>query len=128
MFAGYGITAKNLKRGEQTFAYDDYAGIDVEGKVAVIVRKEPQQNDKASPFNGDKTTEYATFAKKLQNAEEHGAVAVILVNDGQELANRSAESAKLLKEALDKLVTIAKNDPSPRLRQSAIRRLSSRGL
>jgi hypothetical protein len=32
------------------------------------------------------------------------------------------------RKALDKLVTIAKNDPSPRLRQSAIRRLSSRGL
>jgi hypothetical protein len=106
VFAGYGITAKNLKRGEQTLSYDDYAGIDVKGKVAVIVRKEPQQNDKTSPFSGDKTTEHATFAKKLQNAQERGAVAVVLVNDGQELANRSAESAKLLKESLDKLVVL----------------------
>src|SRR5262245_13954404 len=52
VFAGYGITAKNLKRGDQTFNYDDYAAIDVKGKVVIILRKEPQQKDAHSPFNG----------------------------------------------------------------------------
>ena len=40
VFVGYGITAKDLKKD---FVYDDYAGIDVKGKVVVIIRKEPQQ-------------------------------------------------------------------------------------
>jgi Peptidase family M28/PDZ domain/PA domain len=103
VFAGYGITAKNLKRGDKPFAYDDYAGIDAKGKVVVILRKEPQQKDKSSPFDGDKTTQHALFTRKLDNAIEHGAAAVIFVNDGLELVARQEENSKLLKAALDKL-------------------------
>src|SRR5262245_23412773 len=96
VFAGYGITAKDLKRGDQPFAYDDYSGIDAKGKVIVLLRKEPQQKDKNSPFNGTQTTQHATFARKLQNADEHGAAGVIFVNDELELASRREESTKLL--------------------------------
>ena len=103
VFAGYGITAKNLKRGNDTFTYDDYAGIDAKGKVVIILRKEPQQKDKNSPFNGTQTTQYAYFTRKLDNAIEHGAAAVIFVNDELELASHREENAKLLKAALDKL-------------------------
>jgi hypothetical protein len=103
VFAGYGITAKNLKRGNEPFAYDDYAGIDVRDKVVVILRKEPQQNDKNSPFNGTQTTQYALFSRKLSNAADHKAAAVIFVNDEQELTNRRAENAKLLQASLEKL-------------------------
>jgi len=39
VFAGYGITAK--KEG-----YDDYAGIDVKGKAVIVLRHEPQQDDR----------------------------------------------------------------------------------
>ena len=38
IFAGFGITAPELD-------YDDYAGLDVEGKVVIILRREPQQAD-----------------------------------------------------------------------------------
>ena len=99
VFAGYGITAKNLKRGNQTFMYDDYAGIDAKGKVVIILRKEPQQKDKTSPFNGTQTTQYALFSRKLDNAAEHGAAAVIFVNDELELTSRREENAKLHKAA-----------------------------
>src|SRR5205085_3788103 len=61
VFAGYGITAKNLKRGEQKFDYDEYAGIDAKGKVVIILRKEPQQKDKDSPFDVTRTTQHAYF-------------------------------------------------------------------
>src|SRR5688572_23160066 len=45
VFVGYGITANNLKRDGQDFTYDEYAGLDVKGKVVIILRKEPQQQD-----------------------------------------------------------------------------------
>ena len=53
VFAGYGITAKDdaLK-----LDYDDYAGIDVKGKAVLLIRREPQQADDASPFDGKRTT------------------------------------------------------------------------
>src|SRR6266446_9316850 len=38
VFAGYGITAKE-------YNYDDYAGIDVTGKIVLILRHEPQESD-----------------------------------------------------------------------------------
>jgi Peptidase family M28/PDZ domain/PA domain len=87
-FAGYGITAKDegLK-----IDYDDYAGIDVKGKAVLIIRHEPQQADDASPFDGKKTTVYATFQHKATNAFQHGAVAVLLANDQAGLENNKDE-------------------------------------
>ena len=79
-FAGYGITAKeeSLK-----LDYDDYAGLDAQGKAVLILRKEPQQGDDASPFAGKRTTSYATFQHKITNAFQHGAAVVLLVNDAE---------------------------------------------
>jgi hypothetical protein len=90
VFAGYGITAKdsNLK-----LDYDDYAGIDVQGKVVLIIRREPQQDKEDSPFAGKRTTDYATFRHKATNAFQHGAAGVLLVND---LAGLAGEPDKVL--------------------------------
>lgn len=74
VFAGYGITAEDL-------GYDDYADIDVEGKVVVVLRREPQQSDSESVFNGTDNTKHAYFTAKLVNAKQHKAAALIFVND-----------------------------------------------
>jgi aminopeptidase YwaD len=66
VFAGYGITDNDKH-------YDDYAGIDVTGKVVLIFRHEP--NEKVEFSN------HATFTEKAVNAKMHGAKGVILVND-----------------------------------------------
>jgi hypothetical protein len=103
VFASFGITAKDLKRGDEKFTYDDYAKIDAKGKAVIIIRKEPQQKDKNSPFDGDKNSQYAPFVRKIENAVEHGAAAIIFVNDAAELSGKREENTKLLKAALDKL-------------------------
>jgi hypothetical protein len=77
-FAGYGITAKDQ---ELHLEYDDYAAIDAKGKAVIILRREPQQDKEDSLFSGKKTTSYAFFAHKVSNAFQHGAAAVLLVND-----------------------------------------------
>jgi Zn-dependent M28 family amino/carboxypeptidase len=74
VFAGYGITAPE-------YHYDDYAGIDVKGKVVLILRHEPQENDEHSVFAGKALTNHAQFAAKATNAKMHGAAGVILVGD-----------------------------------------------
>lgn len=86
VFAGYGITAKDesLK-----LDYDDYAGMDVKGKVVLILRREPQMDDEKSAFAGKRNTAFAEFRHKATNAFQHGAAAVLMVNnlagsDGQD--------------------------------------------
>jgi Zn-dependent M28 family amino/carboxypeptidase len=64
VFAGYGITAPELH-------YDDYAGLDVKGKVVVVLRHAP----KSGNFG-----QHDQFASKASNAKMHGAAAVILVS------------------------------------------------
>ena len=78
VFAGYGITAKDEAKG---LDYDDYAGLDVKGKAVLVLRREPQLDDETSLFAGKQTTAYATFNHKATNAYQHGASAVLFVND-----------------------------------------------
>lgn len=72
VFAGFGITAPELK-------YDDYAGIDVKGRIVLIFDHEPQESDPASVFNGTGNTRYATTRVKILNAQAHGAVGVLIM-------------------------------------------------
>ncbi|HEY2015633.1 MAG TPA: M28 family peptidase [Bryobacteraceae bacterium] len=74
VFAGYGITAPE-------YHYDDYAGIDVKGKLVLILRHEPQETDEHSVFAGRNNTDHAAFAHKASNAKLHGAAGVILIDD-----------------------------------------------
>ena len=74
VFAGYGISAPELH-------YDDYAGIDVRHKIVLILEHEPGELDPKSPFDGLVSSDYGRARYKLLNAQRHGAVAVILVED-----------------------------------------------
>ena len=74
VFAGYGITALEL-------GYDDYAGLDVRGKVVLLLTHEPRERDPAGPFRRPEAYRYTEVRYKIINAREHGAAAVILVTD-----------------------------------------------
>src|ERR1035438_6095645 len=74
VFAGYGITAPE-------YHYDDYAGLDVKGKLVLVMRHEPQENDEKSVFAGKMFTSHAAFVNKAANAKMHGAVGLILIDD-----------------------------------------------
>lgn len=74
VFAGYGITARD-------YGYDDYAGTDVKDKIVLVLRYEPPPKDDKSPFR--KHPDYSTYAAlsaKANNARDHGAVGMILVD------------------------------------------------
>src|SRR5271156_4607932 len=74
VFAGFGITAPE-------YNYDDYAGLDVKGKIVLVLRHEPQEFDEKSVFDGKVYTAHAQIFSKATNAKIHGAKAVLLVND-----------------------------------------------
>ncbi len=74
VFAGYGITARS-------YGYDDYAGIDVNGKIVLVLRYEPPPLDADSPFQkSPRYSHHATLRSKANNARDHGAVGMIVVN------------------------------------------------
>jgi Zn-dependent M28 family amino/carboxypeptidase len=79
VFAGYGASADE-------FGYDDYAGIDVQGKIAVVLRYEPPGFAAKSGNHG--LTRHAAMIAKAINARNHGAKALVIVNgklgDGEE--------------------------------------------
>jgi hypothetical protein len=75
VFVGYGITAPEC-------AWDDYAGVDAKGKVAIALRHEPFANDDSSNvWLGKRFTRHARFEEKARNAKAHGAVALLIVPD-----------------------------------------------
>ena len=69
-FVGYGIT--NHEKN-----YDDYADINVQGKVALMLRYEPQR---WKDENQGQLSSHASFTTKANLAKENGAVAVVIVN------------------------------------------------
>ena len=84
VFAGYGITVKD-------YGYDDYAGIDANGKIVVVLRYEPPPKDGNSPFRKlPDASIHATLRAKANNARAHGAVGMILVDLSQS-ADKKAE-------------------------------------
>lgn len=65
VFAGFGISAPDL-------GYDDYAGINAEGKVVVVMRGAPDK------FSSTVAASSMDIGKTLQTAADHGAVGVIM--------------------------------------------------
>ena len=74
VFAGYGISAPSLR-------YDDYSGIDAADKAVLIFTHEPQENDARSAFEGQTNTIHSTMMRKVEVARNHGAKAILIVDD-----------------------------------------------
>lgn len=67
VFAGYGISDPSL-------GYDDYAGLDVQGKVIVITRGAPNN------FTSSVAAHVANTITLLKTAADHGAIGVIIAS------------------------------------------------
>ena len=74
VFIGYGITSEED-------SYNDYADIDVDGKIVVMIRREPQQDDVNGAFKGTEPTSHSYIDTKLTLALKNKAAGVIFVND-----------------------------------------------
>ena len=76
VFVGFGINAPEL-------GWNDYAGVDMHGKVAVILVNDPDyaDSDESGLFKGRRMTWYGRWPYKFEEAARQGARAALIVHD-----------------------------------------------
>jgi len=72
VFVGYGIEAPEHK-------WDDFKGVDVKGKVVLVIVNEPPSNDPKF-FNGEALTYYGRWTYKFEEAARKGAVGALIIH------------------------------------------------
>ena len=72
VYVGYGIDAPEYK-------WDDYKGVDVKGKVLLMLVNEPTSDDPKF-FKGKALTYYGRWVYKYEQAARKGAVGAILIH------------------------------------------------
>jgi Zn-dependent M28 family amino/carboxypeptidase len=72
VFVGYGVTAPE-------FGWDDYAGVDVKGKVIVCIVGDPPSDDPKF-FAGKALTYYGRWTYKFEQAARKGAIGALIIH------------------------------------------------
>jgi Zn-dependent M28 family amino/carboxypeptidase len=72
VFVGYGVDAPE-------YQWNDYAGVDVKGKVVLVIVNEPPSKDPKF-FNGDALTYYGRWIYKFEQAARQGAVGALIIH------------------------------------------------
>lgn len=76
VFVGYGINAPEL-------GWNDYAGLDMKGKIALILVNDPDyaDADERGLFKGRRMTYYGRWRYKFEEAARQGAAGALIVHD-----------------------------------------------
>jgi Zn-dependent M28 family amino/carboxypeptidase len=72
VFVGYGIEAPEYK-------WDDFKGVDVKGKVVLVIVNEPPSKDPKF-FKGEALTYYGRWTYKFEQAARKGAVGALIIH------------------------------------------------
>ena len=107
VFVGYGIHAPE-------YQWDDYAGVDLKGKVALVIVNEPPSNDEKF-FKGKALTYYGRWTYKYEEAARRGAVGVLIIHR-TDLASYGWEVVRN-SQAIEK--SYLQGDPDATLRAAA---------
>jgi len=102
VFVGYGINAPEL-------GWNDYAGVDMKGKIAVVLVNDPDYaaKDEAGLFKGKRMTYYGRWTYKFEEAARQGAAGVLIVHDtfpaayGWQVVNSSWTGPQLYIQSAD---------------------------
>jgi Zn-dependent M28 family amino/carboxypeptidase len=101
IFAGYGIVAPE-------YHWNDYAGLDVKGKVVVVLVNDPGFKSGEHIFKGDTMTYYGRWTYKYEEAARQGAAGILIVHQtepasyGWSVIKNSNTGAKLFLQQADK--------------------------
>ena len=74
VFAGYGVNAP--ERG-----WNDYAGLDVKGKIVMVLVNDPGYGIDTSLFKGDTMTYYGRWTYKFEEAARQGAKGCLVIHN-----------------------------------------------
>jgi Zn-dependent M28 family amino/carboxypeptidase len=72
VFVGYGIEAPE-------YQWDDFKGVDVKGKVVLVIVNEPPSKEPKF-FNGEALTYYGRWTYKFEEAARKGAVGALIIH------------------------------------------------
>ena len=72
VFVGYGVTAPE-------FGWNDYAGVDVKGKVVLCIVGDPPSDDPKF-FGGKALTYYGRWTYKFEEAARQGAIGALIIH------------------------------------------------
>jgi len=74
VFAGYGVSAP--ERG-----WDDFKGVDLKGKIAVVLINDPDFEGGEGDFGGKAMTYYGRWTYKYEEAARQGALGLLIVHE-----------------------------------------------
>ena len=74
VFVGYGVTAPE-------YGWDDYAGLDVEGKTVVMLVNDPGYAREDELFKGKAMTYYGRWTYKFEEAGRRGATGALVIHE-----------------------------------------------
>ncbi|WP_417458920.1 M28 family peptidase [Kordiimonas sp.] len=74
VFVGYGVSAPERD-------WDDFKGVDLKGKIALILVNDPDHLDTEGPFGGNTMTYYGRWTYKLEEATRRGALGALIVHE-----------------------------------------------
>lgn len=96
VFCGYGIDGKDD-------GYDDFGGVNVEGKVIIVMRRSPRQDDVSTAHT---LMRHQDLRSKITAAVAHKAAAILFVNDphtGQKAAEKRKDDVAKANEKVANL-------------------------
>jgi len=79
VFCGYGVSAPERK-------WDDFKGVDLHGKIMVVLINDPDFETGAGDFGGKAMTYYGRWTYKYEEAARQGAAGVIIVHETEPAA------------------------------------------
>src|ERR1700680_4691046 len=74
VFLGYGVNAPE-------YGYNDFSGVDLHGKIALVLTHEPQESDPNSKFKGKWNTIHAYDVYKYEQIRKAGAAGLLIVRE-----------------------------------------------
>jgi Zn-dependent M28 family amino/carboxypeptidase len=107
VFVGYGINAPE-------YDWDDYKGIDLKGKVALLFVNEPVSDD-PQLFKGKALTYYGRWTYKFEETARRGAIATLIIHR-TDLANYAWD---VVRNSWGKARSYLKMDGTPKLQAAS---------
>jgi Zn-dependent M28 family amino/carboxypeptidase len=107
VFVGYGATAPE-------FGWDDYAGVDVKGKVVMCIVGDPPSDDPKF-FAGKALTYYGRWTYKFEQAARKGAVGALIIHR----TDLASYGWKVVQNSNSGEKTFLRDDANPRLQAAS---------
>ncbi len=102
VFVGYGVTAPERK-------WDDFKGVDLKGKIALVLVNDPDFETGKGDFGGKAMTYYGRWTYKYEEAARQGAIGFLVIH---ETAPASYGWATVKNSNTNTIFDIIRDDPA----------------